>query len=128
MADLNSKSNIYIEEHSYSKLNFTNFDTLFQTITLINNVGNLYVRYRYKNESEVPTIFGGPLKDKSGYRFVTFYLNWVNFEPSSLRSGDMNLSVELHLIFYNLKYEGTYEAMWEDDGLAVMVFPFEVIN
>ncbi|XP_037939743.1 carbonic anhydrase 7 [Teleopsis dalmanni] len=103
-------------------LEFHDFDVIPASAELVNNGHTVVVKLLYHNMP--PTISGGPLRNQGLFQFSQFHFHWGenNTVGSEDRINNVSFPAELHMVFYNVKYETFNEAVVNDDGVVVLAF------
>lgn len=73
-----------------------------------------------------PSISGGPLD--GDYEFAQFHFHWGDndtFGSEDLIDG-RSFPMELHMVFFNKRYQNFKQAIEHPDGLTVLAFFFDV--
>lgn len=79
-----------------------------------------------KYSGQVPTLSGSVLR--CPYEFWCFHFHWGsdNEHGSEHRLDGRQLPMEIHLVFYNVKYLNTNEALKAKDGILTLVYMCKV--
>lgn len=122
-----AKNNVCVEKH-FLPINEDNFNILKRNITSIrtqdftlnpsavtleNNGHTVIIRYFYR-KNRMATITGGPYLNDL-YQLKFSYFNWLNLNYTA--TGEF--PIELHVVFFNQKYETYKEAIKNNFGLTV---------
>jgi carbonic anhydrase len=77
----------------------------------------------------VPRITGGPLLNHV-YELLQFHFHWgaEDHQGSEHRIDNRAFPLEMHMVFWNVKYSSVSEAMQHHDGVTVMAVLFEVAS
>lgn len=107
-------------------LKFSGFTNVPSSVEIINNVHAILFQPVYSDVLH-PSITDGPLGNEI-YKLAQFHLHFgkdKNSGSEHLIDGNGG-PMEVHLVFFNSKYETFQNASVEDDGLAAVGFIFEV--
>ncbi|KAH8366101.1 hypothetical protein KR093_009022, partial [Drosophila rubida] len=128
------QSPINIDEHNvqmrdYPDLEYYNFDTTPETVTLTNNGHTVLVKMTFASGKE-PRVRGGPLERKAYYQFEQFHFHWGENDTVGSEDTINNQAypAEMHLVVRSLDYPDFNSALGQDHGIAVLAYFFRIKN
>lgn len=101
------------------------FDKLPYKTVIENDSRNLVIKMNYGNE--VPTIGMGPLDGIGTFRFHSIYFHWIKEPPAMYTYQNIPFPAELHVMFYDAKYENFLQAIDHRNSIVIMAFGLKVI-
>lgn len=99
------------------------FEKTFLNAAKLTNNGHTVEMSFPDNSTRIPTIRGGPLENDS-YTLARIHYHWgeCNRVGSETNIDRRKCSMEMHLVFYNLKFDSYSVAAESDDSKALTVF------
>lgn len=120
---INIETSSTVNETSWSKFTFADYDSTSNTMKITNNGHLVQVTIE---AGSIPKVSGGNLTDEYTFAELDFHLGKNDTVGSEHTIDDLRYSAELHLIHFKTSYGNIGEAIKHTDGLAAFGVLFTI--